>query len=65
MLRRAVASQKRLAELNPYVTVDTMIQPLDDFNNLEFLNKYQARDSSVSGKGVLIVAVAVCGVVWG
>ena len=46
---RAVASQKRLAELNPYVTVDVMTQPLD---NLDFLHKYQARNGSGSDKRV-------------
>ena len=39
---RAVASQKRLAELNPYVTIDTMTQPLDGLDNLDFLQNYQA-----------------------
>ncbi|XP_065909784.1 ubiquitin-like modifier-activating enzyme 6 [Dysidea avara] len=38
---RAVASQGRLAELNPYVTVDTMTQVFDQSSKLDFLGDYQ------------------------
>lgn len=44
---RAVASQKRLAELNPYVTVDTMTQPLDGLDDMDFLQNYQVRNGPI------------------
>jgi len=36
-----VASQGRLAELNPYVTVDSMTQSFDQSSKLDFLGDYQ------------------------
>lgn len=63
---RATASQKRLAELNPYVTVDTMTQTLDELDNLDFLNKYQAMFLVVHDKREwIIIVVIVCCVMWG
>ena len=41
MLFRASASQSRLAELNPYVTVEVSPQSLSLTSDLEFLRQYQ------------------------
>lgn len=38
---RASVSQSRLAELNPYVTVEVSAHPLTLTSDLEFLRQYQ------------------------
>jgi len=41
LLSRAKASQGRLAELNPYVSVDIMTQAFDQSSKLDYLGDYQ------------------------
>ena len=38
---RSVASRDRLAELNPYVSVDTLSTKLDENTDLSYLKQYQ------------------------
>ena len=61
---RAAASLKRLAELNPYVTVDTLTQSLDQLDSLDFLHQYQVRSGHDGDGTCALVTIAVCSVVW-
>ena len=40
---RAGASSAKLAELNPYVSINTLTSPLDDNTDLDYLSQYQVK----------------------